>query len=393
MKNDVKFVDLNSQYIRIKSEIDFAIQSVLNSGEFINGIEVGLFANELEKYLKVKHVIPCANGTDALQIALMSLELNRGDEIIVPSFTYVACAEVIRLLGYKPVFVEVDSRTFTISIPDLVKKISQRTKVIIPVHLFGQCAQMEEILKIVKDYNLYCIEDTAQAIGAKYTNSNGNTYMAGSMGTFGTTSFFPSKNLGCYGDGGALFTNDDQLAKRAKMIANHGQKVKYIHEIVGCNSRLDSIQAAVLRVKLKYLNEFTKARQKVAEFYNNGLKDLMGIQTPFTESYTSHVFNQYTIVIEQSGDINVEEFRYHLRKEMHKIGVPSVVYYPVPVHLQAAYLSKQFLKNSLPITENLTKSVLSLPMHTEINRLGATKVVNAFNAAYNHCKVGVKTKI
>ena len=268
MRNDIVMLDLKTQYMRIKLEIDSAIENVIQSFEFVNGSHVKRFSNELADFLKVKHVIPCGNGTDALQIAIMALQLSPGDEVMVPSYTYVAAVEMISFLGLKPVFVDVDAHTFTIDIEDLKKKITRKTKLIIPVHLFGQCSEMEKILSIAREYDLKLIEDTAQAIGADYFFSDGRNTKAGTMSDFGTTSFFPSKNLACFGDGGALFTNDDVLAERAKMIANHGQKQKYYHQIVGCNSRLDSIQAAILSVKLKYLREYTQARQWVAGFYD-----------------------------------------------------------------------------------------------------------------------------
>ncbi|WP_235831934.1 DegT/DnrJ/EryC1/StrS family aminotransferase [Ancylomarina longa] len=368
--------------MRIKLEIDSAIENVIQSFEFVNGSHVDKFSKGLADFLKVKHVIPCGNGTDALQIAIMALQLFPGDEVIVPAYTYVATVEVISLLGLKPVFVDVDEHTFTLDIEDLKKKITPKTKLVIPVHLFGQCADMEKIRSIAQEFGFKIIEDTAQAIGAEYYFSNDSHSKAGTIGDFGTTSFFPSKNLACFGDGGALFTNDDTLAERAKMIANHGQKQKYHHEIVGCNSRLDSIQAAILSVKLKYLNDYTKARQWGAGFYDELLNNLSGVRLPIRASYSSHVFNQYTITIDDMVGVNKESFRDHLRRELRKLGVPSMVYYPRPLHLQEAYFSSDFPKNSLPVSEYLSKSVLSIPIHTEMSRESMITITKAFYVAF-----------
>lgn len=320
-------VDLKRQYQKIKPEIDAAIHNVLDSTAFINGPDVQHFATELASYLGVKHVIPCANGTDALQIALMALGLQPGDEVITASYTYIATVEVVALLRLKPVFVDVDADTFTMNIDSLKKAISPKTKAIIPVHLYGHAANMEPLLAIAKEHNIPVIEDNAQAIGGSYTFSDGRTVKTGSMGIVGCTSFFPSKNLGCYGDGGAMFTNDDALAEKLKMIANHGQKERYYHEMVGCNSRLDSIQAAVLRIKLRHLDEYCDARRAVADYYDNAFKGNANIITPFRAPYTRHVFHQYTLQLK-----NVD--RDAVPQKLAERKIPSMIYYPVPCHKQ-----------------------------------------------------------
>lgn len=369
MKRQILMVDLKGQYDRLRNEIDPAINSVLQSGKFINGPDVESFAEELATWIGVRHVIPCANGTDALQLAIMALELLADSEIIVPSFTYAATVEVISLLGFKPVFVDVNPHTFTIDLHDLRRQINPKTKLIIPVHLFGQCAEMEEILLIANRYNLRIVEDTAQAIGADYFFSDKRSVKAGTIGDIGTTSFFPSKNLGCYGDGGALFTNDDELAARIKMMANHGQKQKYYHDIIGCNSRLDSIQAAILRVKLQHLNDFTEKRKAVAQFYRHKLKGVRGISTPICSRNSTHVYNQFTIKIDLSDRLNIDNVRNCLQLELKNRGIPTMIYYPVPNHLQKAYYSDQYPKGSIPMSEKLSERVLSLPIHTEMNRI------------------------
>ena len=351
-------VDLRSQYLRIKEEIDDAIQNVLTSTAFIQGKEVGEFAKALGNYVDTPYVIPCANGTDALQIAMMALDYKPGDEIILPVHTYVATAEVIALLGLKPVFVDVDEKTFNIDITRIEKKITKKTVAIVPVHLYGQCADMEQILGLAVEYNLHVIEDAAQALGAKYSFSNKKTRHAGTMGIIGTTSFFPSKSLGCYGDGGALFTRDENLAEKIRMIANHGQKVKYHHDIIGVNSRLDTLQAAILKVKLNYIDEYTRKRNEVAEYYDNNLKGIKGLELPHRAGNSTHVFHQYTI--------KVEGKRNGLREHLASAGIPTMIYYPIPLHLQNAYRQKEFGDGSFPVTEKLSKSVLSLPIHTEI---------------------------
>ncbi|HPH99058.1 MAG TPA: DegT/DnrJ/EryC1/StrS family aminotransferase [Chitinophagaceae bacterium] len=353
-------VDLKQQYLNIKPAIDAAIHEVLDNTNFINGKPVQTFAEELSKYLHVKHTIPCANGTDALQIAMMALGLQPGDEIITPSFTYIATTEVIALLKLKPIFVEVDPQTFCIDPQAIEKAITPKTKAIVPVHLYGQSANMEAIMRIAKQHNLFVIEDNAQAIGCDYTFSNGVIQKTGTIGHIGCTSFFPSKNLGCYGDGGAICTNDDSLAATLKMIANHGQSVKYYHDVVGCNSRLDTIQAAVLNIKLKKLEEYIKARQQAAAFYNKAFAPYTSIiTTPYIASYSTHVYHQYTI---QLKGINRNALHDYLAAQ----NIPSMIYYPVPAHQQKMFTSYN-TNYLLPITNQLTTCVLSLPMHTELD--------------------------
>jgi len=352
--------DLVGQYRRIKPEIDQAIQKVLDTGRFIGGPAVDSFSANLAQYLDVKHVVPCANGTDALQVAMMALNLQPGDEVITADFTYAATAEVIALLKLTPILVEVDPDTFNIDPSAIIRAITPATKAIVPVHLFGQCADMEAIMKIAKEYNLYVIEDAAQAIGAFYTFSDGTRKRAGTIGTVGTTSFFPSKNLGCYGDGGAMFTNDDTLAKRLKMIANHGQTVQYSFDDIGCNSRLDNMQAAILDVKLKYLDEYCAARQKVAAFYDKALASLKNAKTPVRAANSTHVFHQYTLTLAAGTD------RDAVRKTLADRGIPTMVYYPKPMHQQKAYASPRYSDQDFPISIRLGLSVLSLPIHTEM---------------------------
>lgn len=351
-------VDLQGQYLSIKTEIDQAIQNVLTSTAFIQGPHVEEFATALSNYVHAAYTVPCANGTDALQIAMMALDLQPGDEVILPVHTYVATAEVIALLRLVPVFVDVDSNTFNINVDAIEERITSKTKAIVPVHLYGQCADMEPILAIASKHGLYVIEDAAQALGAIYEFSNGTKKFAGTMGTVGTTSFFPSKNLGCYGDGGAIFTNDAALAEKMKMIANHGQRIKYHHEIIGINSRLDTLQAAILNVKLKYLASYTKARNVVANLYDQSLQGLEFLQTPERFNRSSHVFHQYTIKISKERDA----FKRYL--ETH--GIPSMIYYPVPLHLQKAYRNPKEPQGKFPVTELLSKTVISLPIHTEM---------------------------
>lgn len=352
-------VDLRTQYENMQAEIDQAVLDVVRSSAFINGPEVKAFQQELENYLSVKHVIPCANGTDALQIAMMALDLQPGDEVITASFTYVATAEVIALLRLKPVLVEVNPETFNID-PEAIKKaITPKTKAIVPVHLFGQCADMDAIMEIAKEHHLFVVEDTAQAIGAVYTSKNGTSKKAGTIGTIGCTSFFPSKNLGCYGDGGALFTNDDTLATKIRMIANHGQSVQYVHDSIGVNSRLDSIQAAILRIKLKRLDQYASARNKAAEYYNTAFANHPKIKTPVKATNSTHVFHQYTLQL-----TNVD--RNALREFLSTKEVPAMIYYPIPLHLQKAYTDPRYKKGDFPITEKLCDCVISLPMHTEL---------------------------
>lgn len=364
-------VDLKGQYKKIKEEIDFEIQKVIDNTAFINGPKVSEFSDNLSKYLGGINVVPCANGTDALQIALMALDLQADDEIILPVHTYVATAEVIALLKLKPVFVDVHPEYFTIDVTKIEEKITAKTKVIVPVHLYGQCADMEAILQIASKYKLAVVEDTAQAIGAEYTFSNGEKAAAGTMGTIGTTSFFPSKNLGCFGDGGAMFIADNELARKCKMIANHGQSVKYHHDIIGCNSRLDTIQAAVLDVKLKHLDEYCLARQNAAEIYNELLKGVSELKTPKVFSKSTHVYHQYTLMIDKHIDRN------KLQKFLKEKGIPSMIYYPVSLHKQKAYMHYNSVER-FAVTENLSETVLSLPIHTELTREEQDFIVSSF---------------
>jgi dTDP-4-amino-4,6-dideoxygalactose transaminase len=352
-------VDLKGQYEKIQSEIDNAVLNTIRSTAFIGGPEVKSFQEELERYLDVKHVIPCANGTDALQIAMMALDLQPGDEVITASFTYVATAEVIALLKLTPVLVDVDPHTFNIDLKAIEKAITPKTKAIVPVHLFGQCADMEPVLALAKKHNLFVIEDTAQAIGAKYTFSDGRTVSAGCMGNIGATSFFPSKNLGCYGDGGALFTNDDELAKKMRMIANHGQVVRYYHDVIGVNSRLDAVQASILRVKLRHLDAYSEARNKAAAFYDQAFSSTEQLTTPVRANNSTHVFHQYTLVADGIDRAGLVEF-------LAGRGIPAMIYYPVPLHMQKAYTDARYKEGDFPITESLCKNVFSLPMHTEL---------------------------
>lgn len=355
----IQMVDLKNQYLKIKNEVDAAVINVLNTTAFINGPEVQHFQKELEDYLNVKHVIPCANGTDALQIALMALGLQPEDEVITPSFTYVATCEVVALLQLNPVFVDVYPDTFNMDVEDLKKRITPKTKAIIPVHLYGQCANMEAILEVAAAYNIPIVEDTAQAIGAEYTFSNGKKAKAGTMGEIGCTSFFPSKNLGCYGDGGAIFTNDDELAQKLRMIANHGQSKRYYHDVIGVNSRLDSIQAAILRIKLRHLDSYNEARRKAAAFYAEKLNGEK-ITCPTTANNSTHVFHQYTLKL---NGVNRDALIDYLAEK----GIPSNIYYPLPNHKQAAFSGINDGKD-LPVTEYLGGVVLSLPIHTEFTQ-------------------------
>lgn len=353
-------VDLAGQYKKIKPEVDAAISEVVESAYFVGGPQVKQFQTSLENYLGVKHVIPCGNGTDALQVALMALGLEPGDEVITTSFTFIATAEVIALLKLTPVLVDVDPDTFNIDPEAIEKAITSKTKAIIPVHLFGQCADMHTIKQIALKHDLFVIEDNAQAIGADYTCSkSGNIKKAGVLGHIGCTSFFPSKNLGAYGDGGAIFTNDDELAAQMRVVVNHGMAVRYYHDFVGVNSRLDTIQAAILDIKLKHLDEYAAARQKAAAFYNNAFANHPKIKTPVTASFTTHVFHQYTLVLKDVG-------REGLMKHLADKGIASAVYYPVPLHMQKAYLDPRYKEGDFPVTEALAKSVISLPIHTEL---------------------------
>jgi dTDP-4-amino-4,6-dideoxygalactose transaminase len=356
----IQMVDLKGQYQQIKIEVDKSVDDVIESAAFINGPEVRSFQKELEEYLDVKHVIPCANGTDALQIAMMSVGLKPGDEVITADFTYVATAEVIALLNLTPVLVDVLPDTFDIDLNAIEKAITPKTRAIVPVHLFGQCANMEGVLKLAKKHNLFVIEDTAQAIGADYNYSDGSTQKAGTIGTVGCTSFFPSKNLGCYGDGGAIFTNDDALASKIRKVANHGQSVQYIHDEVGVNSRLDSIQAAVLRIKLRKLDAYNEARILAAQKYDAKFNADPQLTVPARSGYSNHVFHQYTLKLNGTD-------RDALREHLTQNNIPSGIYYPIPLHLQKAYLDPRYKEGDFPITEDLCRSVISLPMHTELD--------------------------
>lgn len=353
-------VDLKGQYERIKQEIDLAIVECLDSAAFINGPQVNEFRQKLEEYLSVKHVITCGNGTDALQIAMMALNFKPGDEIIVPAFTYVATAEVIALLGLTPVMVEVDPETFNVTAPIIEKAITNKTKAVVPVHLFGQCCDMEPILNLAKHHDIHVIEDTAQALGALYTFSDGTVKSAGTMGDIGCTSFFPSKNLGCYGDGGALFTNDTKLGERIRMIANHGQAKKYHHEMLGVNSRLDTLQAAILKVKLYKLDEYAAARNKAANYYDAVFNGVDGIKMPKRQYNSTHVFHQYTLLLDGVD-------RDSLKNYLEEKGIPAMVYYPIPLHLQKAFETDRYGEGDFPVSEKLCKQVLSLPIHTELD--------------------------
>lgn len=355
----IQMVDLRQQYAHIKADVDAAIHEVLDTSSYINGKAVSDFANALGTYLGSKHVIPCANGTDALQIAMMALDLQPGDEVITPSFTYIATTEVIALLKLKPVFVEIDPKTFCIDPAAIEAAITPKTRAIVPVHLYGQSADMEKIMDIADRHKLFVIEDNAQAIGSDYTFSDGTTRKTGTIGTIGATSFFPSKNLGCYGDGGAIYTNDDQLATKLKMIANHGQSVRYYHDVVGCNSRLDTIQAAVLNVKLPRLDQYIDARRKAADYYDKAFANHPKITTPFRASNTKHVFHQYTLILEGVD-------RDALNKFLADNNIPSMIYYPVPAHRQKMFESFGGAQWQLEKTDWLTSRVISLPMHTEL---------------------------
>jgi dTDP-4-amino-4,6-dideoxygalactose transaminase len=353
-------VDLKTQYENIKPEIDIAVQEVIESTAFINGPAVKRFQENLEKYLGVKHVIPCANGTDALQVSMMALDLKPGDEVITVSFTFVATVEVIALLKLTPILVDVEPGTFNIDIESLKRAITPKTRAIVPVHLFGQCANMEEIMEIAREHNLYVIEDACQAIGAEYIFRDGSRKKAGTIGHTGTVSFFPSKNLGCYGDGGAIFTDDDDLAKRLRFIVNHGMHVRYHHEEIGVNSRLDSIQAAILNVKLKRLDEYAAARQKAADAYDKAFANNPHLEIPERSDKSTHVFHQYTLV---TKGIDRDKLLGHLQSK----NIPCAIYYPVPMHMQKAYNNPSYKEGDLPITEQLSRSVISLPIHTELD--------------------------
>lgn len=379
MANKIQMVDLKGQYLKIKDEVDAGIQNVIDNTAFINGPIVKEFAQHLSDYMGGCYVTTCANGTDALQIALMALELKPGDEVIVPAFTYVASAEVIGLLGLTPVMVDVDYETFNVAIDNIKKALSPKTKAIIPVHLFGQSCDMEPILAFAKEHNLYVIEDNAQAIGAEYTFSDGHKAKTGTMGTIGCTSFFPSKNLGCYGDGGAIFTNDEKLAERIHMIANHGQRVKYHHSVIGCNSRLDSIQAAILDVKLKHLDEYGDSRYEAASYYTAKLKEFDPEEkffiTPKELEKSTHVYHQYTLKIKN-------EKRDTLKAFLGERGIPSMIYYPLPLQEQEAFKPITRAAEELETSKACASSVLSLPIHTEMTQEIQNAVINAIKEFY-----------
>lgn len=372
----IEMVDLRSQYERLKADIDSAVAGVISSTAFIKGPDVRLFEEDLQRYLGIRHVISCANGTDALQIAMMALGLKPGDEVITTNFTFIATVEVIELLGLKTVFVEPEPGTFNIS-PDAIRKaITPRTRAIVPVHLFGQCADMEQITAMAQQHGIHIIEDTAQATGAEYRFSDGTVKKAGTMGIIGCTSFFPSKNLGCYGDGGALFTDNDELAALIRSITNHGMKVRYYHDTIGVNSRLDTLQAAILRVKLRHLDEFNEARAKAAAFYDNELSGLPGISIPERNPFSTHIFHQYTLKIDGGR-------RNDLRECLENEGIPSMIYYPVPLHMQKAYLHLGYHADDFPVTSRLSEEVLSLPMHTEMDDEQLAYITGCIRSKFN----------
>ncbi|MCJ8292607.1 MAG: DegT/DnrJ/EryC1/StrS family aminotransferase [Crocinitomicaceae bacterium] len=357
----IQMVDLTTQYQKIKPEVDSAILNIMENAQFINGPEVVGFQKELEEYLGVKHVIPCANGTDALQIALMAIGAKPGDEVITPSFTYIATTEVMALLGLKPVFVEVEKDSFCIDPADIEAAITDKTVAIVPVHLYGQAANMDAIMEIANRHDLKVIEDNAQAIGSDYRMADGSTKKTGGIGHIGCTSFFPSKNLGCFGDGGAMCTNDDDLAAKMRMIANHGQSRRYYHDVVGCNSRLDSIQAAVLRIKLRELDNYISARRSVAEHYTNFLAQFPQVKTPVMDIYSNHVFHQYTLTLDGLDRDALNAF-------LAERQIPSMIYYPVPAHRQKMFDAFGSADTKLPVTDWLTERVISLPVHTEMDK-------------------------
>jgi UDP-2-acetamido-2-deoxy-ribo-hexuluronate aminotransferase len=372
----IQMVDTKTQYLAIKDQVDAAIHEVLDSAAYINGKSVKDFAQNLGSYLGIEHVIPCANGTDALQIAMMALDLQPGDEVITPSFTYIATTEVVALLKLKPVFVDVDPVTYCMDIESLKKAITPKTKAIVPVHLYGQAAPMEDIMAIAKQHNIYVIEDNAQAIGCDYTFSDGTKKKTGTIGHIGATSFYPSKNLGAFGDGGALFTNDKALANKMAMIANHGQSERYYHDVVGCNSRLDSIQAAILNIKLAHLDEYSNARQAVAKYYTNAFASIEQIITPAIGKYTTHVFHQYTM---QLKGVDREKFIAHLAAK----DIPCMIYYPVPGHLQKMFGNQNNQHWDLPVTDQLTPCVCSLPIHTEMDEEQLSYIVEGVKSFFN----------
>ena len=371
----LQMVDLHGQYLKIKNEVDAGISQVIESSAFINGPQVKEFAGKLADYVHCKHVITCGNGTDALQIALMALDLKPGDEVIVPAFTYVASAEVIGLLGLTPVMVDVDYNTFNVTLKNIEKALSPKTKAIIPVHLFGQSCDMAPIMEFANKHKLYVVEDNAQAIGARYTFPDGSAKFTGTIGHIGCTSFFPSKNLGCYGDGGAIFTDDDILGERLKMIANHGQQVKYHHKVIGCNSRLDTIQAVVLNAKLPHLDEYCEARYAAAQYYTSALKGIDGIITPVEQLNSTHVYHQYTLKV-------LNGKRDALKQYMADNGISSMIYYPLPLQQQEAFSNITRAAESLDTAAELAASVLSLPIHTEISHEQQDMVIDAIKSFF-----------
>ncbi|MDA9773333.1 DegT/DnrJ/EryC1/StrS family aminotransferase [Saprospiraceae bacterium] len=374
--NKIHMVDVKTQYLHIKAEVDSAIQEVINTTSFINGPAVKEFKAALEKYMNVNTVIPCANGTDALQIAMMALGLKPGDHIMVPAFTYVATAEVIALLGLIPIMVDVDPKTFNLTAEIVEKALTPEIKAVVPVHLYGQGSDMEGIMKLSEKHRFYVIEDNAQAIGADYTFSDGRKQKLGTIGHIGTTSFYPSKNLGAYGDGGAIFTNDAELGEQIRMVANHGQSKKYIHDIIGCNSRLDSMQAAILNVKLKFLDNYCAARNEVADQYDKAFKSVKNISTPYRAEYSTHVFHQYTLKVNNGK-------RDELKQYLSEQGIPSMIYYPVPLYDQKAFSKYSDNNSQIVNTEELCEAVISLPIHTEMDKETieyiTDKVIQFFN--------------
>ena len=375
--NNIQMVDLKGQYNKIKDEIDTAVIQTIESTGFINGPVVKEFSDSLAEYLDVKHVIPCANGTDALQIALMALSLKPGDEVICPSFTYVATAEVISLLGLTPVMTDVDPDTFNITAELIKPLITSNTKAIVPVHLYGQSCNMEEIMDLAKEFDLYVIEDNAQAIGAKYTFSDGSVKNTGTIGHIGTTSFFPAKNLGCYGDGGAMFTNDDEIAKNLRMIANHGQNMRYYHKVIGCNSRLDSIQAAILKIKLNHLDGYSASRNKMAEEYDQNFSKIPELSIPKRQYNSTHVFHQYTLKIKS-------ELRSKLIDHLEANNIPVMIYYPVPLYKQEAFSNYVVDGFNIKNVEELCTTVFSLPIHTEIENSSQDFIIQKVNKFFNN---------
>jgi UDP-2-acetamido-2-deoxy-ribo-hexuluronate aminotransferase len=358
---EIQMVDLKIQYEKLRPEIDDAIFSVINSSAFIRGPEVKSFEEQLKAYMGVRNVVSCGNGTDALQITMMALGLKPGDEVITTNFTFIATIEVVALLGLKPVIVDPESGTFNISPSAIRRAVTPRTKAIVPVHLFGQCADMDQIMEIAREFGLFVIEDAAQATGADFIPTGGKIMKAGTIGNAGTTSFFPSKNLGCYGDGGAVYTNDDELAARVRSIANHGMKMRYHYTDIGVNSRLDTLQASILSVKLKHLDSFNNARRAAAKYYDVALSGCPGLAIPERVPYSSHIFHQYTVRIKNDR-------RDELKKYLAERNIPAMIYYPGPLHLQEAYRYLSYSENDFPVTSQLCREVLSLPMHPDLDQ-------------------------